>query len=161
MAWKLIVNQCSNHASRRGILPKILTIVIFFVPIVFGPEMIHARDVIKPNIVIIGTGGTIAGAGSSAANISAYESAKVAVDKIIAAVPEMGQVANVRGEQIFQIGSESFNDERLLKLARRVSELVKQPDVDAVMIPHGTDTIEETSYFLNLTLKTEKPVVIV
>ena len=159
MAWKLIVNQCGNHASRRGILAKLLTIVIVFVPIVFGPEMIHARDVTKPNIVIIGTGGTIAGAGSSAANISAYESAKVAVDKIIAAVPEMGQVANVRGEQIFQIGSESFNDERLLKLAHRVSDLLKQPDVDSVIITHGTDTLEETSYFLNLTLKSDKPVV--
>src|SRR3954451_939419 len=109
MAWKPIVNQCGNHASRRGILAQLLTIAIVFVPIVVGPEMIYARDVTKPNIVIIGTGGTIAGAGSSAANISVYESAKVAVDKIIAAVPEMGQVANVRGEQIFQIGSESFN----------------------------------------------------
>jgi glutamin-(asparagin-)ase len=117
--------------------------------------------VAKPNIVIIGTGGTIAGAGASSVNTGDYDSAKIAVDKIIAAVPEMKQVANVRGEQIFQIGSESFNDERLLKLAKRVSELVKQPDVDAVMITHGTDTIEETSYFLNLTLKTEKPVVIV
>jgi glutamin-(asparagin-)ase len=117
--------------------------------------------VAKPNIVIIGTGGTIAGAGASSVNTGDYDSAKVAVDKIIAAVPEMRQVANVRGEQIFQIGSESFNDERLLKLAKRVSELVKQPDVDAVMITHGTDTIEETSYFLNLMLKTEKPVVIV
>lgn len=115
----------------------------------------------KPNIVIIGTGGTIAGAGASTVNTGDYDSAKVAVDKIIAAVPEMKEVANVRGEQIFQIGSESYNDERMLKLAKRVSELVKQPDVDAVMITHGTDTIEETSYLLNLTLKTDKPVVIV
>lgn len=115
----------------------------------------------KPNIVIIGTGGTIAGAGASSVNTGDYDSAKVAVDKIIAAVPEMKQIANVKGEQIFQIGSESYNDERMLKLAKRVSELVKQPDVDAVMITHGTDTIEETSYLLNLTLKTDKPVVIV
>lgn len=115
----------------------------------------------KPNIVIIGTGGTIAGAGASSVNTGDYDSAKVAVDKIIAAVPEMKQVANVKGEQIFQIGSESYNDERILKLAKRISELVKQPDVDAVMVTHGTDTIEETSYFLNLTLKTDKPVIIV
>ncbi|GLK80202.1 asparaginase [Methylopila turkensis] len=126
-----------------------------------GAPAPQAQAAAKPRIVVIGTGGTIAGAGASSVNTGDYDSAKVAVDKIIAAVPEMSQVADVRGEQIFQIGSESFNDERLLKLAKRVSELVKQPDVDAVMITHGTDTIEETSYFLNLTLKTEKPVVIV
>ncbi|WP_051091227.1 asparaginase [Methylopila sp. M107] len=126
-----------------------------------APKPEAATEAKKPNIVVIGTGGTIAGAGASTVNTGDYDSAKVAVDKIIAAVPEMKQVANVRGEQIFQIGSESYNDERTLKLAKRVSELVKQPDVDAVLITHGTDTIEETSYFLNLTLKTDKPVVIV
>jgi len=114
----------------------------------------QTQAAVKPRIVIIGTGGTIAGAGASSVNTGDYDSAKVAVDKIIAAVPEIKQVADVKGEQIFQIGSESFNDERMLKLA-------KQPDVDAVMITHGTDTIEETAYFLNLTLKTEKPVVVI
>ncbi|MDR3073863.1 MAG: asparaginase domain-containing protein, partial [Deltaproteobacteria bacterium] len=82
----------------------------------------------KPNIVIIGTGGTIAGLGSSSANVSAYQSAVVAVDKLIAAVPEMQNVANVKGEQIFQIGSESYNNERWLKLGKRVAELLQSKD---------------------------------
>jgi len=115
----------------------------------------------KANVVVIGTGGTIAGAGASSVNTAAYQSAVVPVDKIIAAVPEISKIANVRGEQIFQIGSESFNDERLLKLGKRVSELLKQNDVDGIVITHGTDTIEETAYFLNLTLKSTKPVVVV
>lgn len=114
----------------------------------------------KPNIVIVATGGTIAGAGASSANVNAYQSAVVGVDKLIAAVPELRNVANVRGEQLLQIGSESFNNERWLKLARRVSELLNSKDVDGVVITHGTDTLEETAYLLDLTLKSTKPVVV-
>ncbi|MEH3087894.1 MAG: asparaginase [Xylophilus ampelinus] len=114
----------------------------------------------KPNIVIVATGGTIAGAGASSANVNAYQSAVVGVDKLLAAVPELRNIANVRGEQLLQIGSESFNNEHWFKLASRVSELLKSNDVDGVVITHGTDTMEETAYLLNLTLKSTKPVVL-
>jgi glutamin-(asparagin-)ase len=61
----------------------------------------------KPNIVVIATGGTIAGAGASAAASATYQSAKVPVEKLIAGVPELSDVANVRGEQAFQIASKA------------------------------------------------------
>jgi glutamin-(asparagin-)ase len=115
----------------------------------------------KPNVVILATGGTIAGAGAAATNSATYQAAKVPVDKLIAGVPELANVATVRGEQVFQIASESFTNARLVQLGKRVSALVKQPDVQGIVVTHGTDTLEETAYFLNLVVHTEKPIVVV
>jgi glutamin-(asparagin-)ase len=115
----------------------------------------------KPKVVILATGGTIAGAGASTVNSATYQAAKVPVDKLIAGVPELTEIAEVRGEQVFQIASESFTNEKLVQLAKRVSALSKQNDVDGIVITHGTDTIEETAYFLNLVVNSAKPIVVV
>src|SRR4051812_11758474 len=120
----------------------------------------HAQTAL-PNIVILATGGTIAGAGASAANSATYSAAKVPVDKLIAGLPEISKVANVRGEQVFQVASESLTNDNLLTLAKRVSALSKQADVDGIVITHGTDTLEETAYFLSLTVHTAKPIIVV
>ena len=113
------------------------------------------------NVVVLATGGTIAGAGATAMNSASYSAAKVPVDKLLAGLPELAKVANVRGEQVFQIASESFTNDNLLVLARRVSALAKQGDVDGIVITHGTDTLAETAYFLSLTVHTDKPIVVV
>ncbi|MDO8373950.1 MAG: asparaginase [Polaromonas sp.] len=115
----------------------------------------------KPNVVILATGGTIAGAGASALNSATYAAAKVPVDKLLAGLPELANVANVRGEQVAQMASESFDNETLMKLGKRVSALVKQADVDGIVVTHGTDTLEETAYFLSLVIRTSKPIVVV
>jgi len=119
----------------------------------------HAQAL--PNVVILATGGTIAGAGASAINSATYAAAKVGVEKLIAGLPELAKVANVKGEQVFQVASESLTDDNLLTLAKRVSALAKQSDVDGIVITHGTDTLEETAFFLTLTVHTAKPIVVV
>ena len=112
-----------------------------------------------PNVVVLATGGTIAGAAASDVQ-AGYTSGQLGVEQLLAAVPQAKKLATMRGEQIANIGSQDMNDEVWLKLARRVNELVVMPDVDGIVITHGTDTIEETGYFLNLVVKSKKPVVL-
>lgn len=114
-----------------------------------------------PHVVVLATGGTIAGAGASAASSATYQAAKVPVEQLLIGLPELGKVARVTGEQVFQIASESFTNQQLLTLARRVQQLVRQPDVQGIVITHGTDTLEETGFFLNLVVQTDKPIVLV
>ena len=112
-----------------------------------------------PNIVVLATGGTIAGAASSDVQ-AGYTSGQVGVEQLLAAVPQAKKIANLRGEQIANIGSQDMNDSVWIKLATRINALLAQPDVAGVVITHGTDTIEETAYFLNLVVKSRKPVVL-
>ena len=113
----------------------------------------------KPRIVIVATGGTIAGAAEST-TAAGYRSGAVAVDILIAAVPQMKKFADVRGVQVSSVGSQDMNDELWVMLATEVNRLLAAADVDGVAITHGTDTMEETAYFLNLVVKSDKPVVL-
>jgi len=113
-----------------------------------------------PAITILATGGTIAGSGESAVG-SAYQSGAVTVDILLEAVPDVNKIARITGEQIAQIGSQEMNNAVWLKLSGRINALLASDACDGVVITHGTDTIEETAYFLNLTVHSEKPVVLV
>jgi len=113
----------------------------------------------KPKVVIVATGGTIAGSATSQTS-AGYQSGAVGVDILINAVPQMKELADVSGEQIASIGSQDMNDEVWLKLGKRVNEILAQRDVSGVVITHGTDTMEETSYFLDLVVHSDKPVVL-
>src|SRR5262245_57483933 len=111
-------------------------------------------------VKVLATGGTIAGAQASATDYG-YKSGAYDVKTLISAVPNLDKLAAISGEQVANIGSQDMNDEVWLKLAKRLDEVLKSPDTDAVLITHGTDTLEETSYFLSLVMKSEKPVVMV
>lgn len=113
-----------------------------------------------PKIKVLATGGTIAGAQATQAD-AGYKSGTFSVDDLIKAVPQLKNIAELSGEQVANIGSQTMNHEVWLKLAARVNEVLSHDDVDGVVITHGTDTMEETAYFLSLVVKSDKPVVLV
>ncbi len=114
----------------------------------------------RAKIRIIATGGTIAGSGVSAV-ASGYTAGQLGVQTLIDAVPQIQELAEVSGEQLVNIGSQDMTDQVWLQLARRINELLCEEGYDGVLVTHGTDTMEETAYFLSLTVKSEKPVVLV
>jgi L-asparaginase len=113
-----------------------------------------------PRVRVLATGGTIAGAQASATDYG-YKSVAYDVNSLLSAVPNLDKLATITGEQVANIGSQDMNDEIWLKLARRVNEVLAGSDTDGVLITHGTDTLEETSYFLSLVTRSDKPVVMV
>lgn len=122
--------------------------------------LVSVNIVAKPKIRIIATGGTIAGVSESATS-TAYTAGQVGVKTLIDAVPQMLYIADVTGEQLVNIGSQDMNDQVWLKLSKRINQLLNEEGYDGVVVTHGTDTMEETAYFLNLTVKSDKPVILV
>ncbi|MGI6231386.1 MAG: type II asparaginase [Prevotella sp.] len=116
--------------------------------------------VAKPKIRIIATGGTIAGVSTSATS-SAYNAGQVGIQTLIDAVPQVKDLADISGEQLVNIGSQDMNDAVWLKLAVRINQLLNNEGYDGVLVTHGTDTMEETAYFLSLTVHSDKPVILV
>lgn len=114
-----------------------------------------------PNVSILATGGTIAGTAQSSTQMTGYKAGDLAIQTLIDAVPSVNDYAKVSGEQIVKISSNNLTDDVLLKLAKRCNELLKDKNVQGIVITHGTDTLEETAYFLNLTVNSDKPVVLV
>lgn len=114
----------------------------------------------QKNIYILATGGTIAGEQSDL-NKPGYKAGSFKVTDLIDAVPQLKTIANLKGEQICDIGSQDMNDSIWLILGNRINQILLQPEVDGIVVTHGTDTYEETAYFLNLIVKSDKPVVMV
>jgi L-asparaginase len=113
-----------------------------------------------PRIAVLATGGTIAGQAGDASKTAGYKAGVVGVDKLLDAVPALASVADIHAEQVASIDSKDMSLALWSTLATRINALLKQDDIDGVVVTHGTDTLEETAYFLHLTVKSTKPVVL-
>jgi len=134
-----------------------MKVILSFLVAVLTTFTVNAQRL--PRIKILATGGTIAGQGASA-NRSAYTAGELPIGDLIAAVPGIEKVAEITGEQIANVGSQDMSVDIWVKLNRRINEIFKNNEADGIVITHGTDTQEETAYFLCLTVRYDKPVVV-
>ncbi|KAK8020022.1 L-asparaginase 1 [Apiospora arundinis] len=123
-----------------------------------GPGQFNASH---PNITIFATGGTIAGSAGSSDQTTGYQAGALGVDILINAVPQLWNVSNPTGVQFANVGSSEITPALLLNLTRMVQQELDKPECQGIVVTHGTDTLEETAFFLDLTLRTDKPVVVV
>ena len=112
-----------------------------------------------PRVIVLSTGGTIAGQQPNP-DKAGYLAGKIPIEDLLKNIPSITQKANVQGEQIAAIGSYDMTVDIWIQLARRINEIFAKNQADGIVITHGTDTQEETAYFLNLTIQSDKPVVL-
>jgi len=127
-----------------------------------GAAAEQAGSQAKPVVWVLSTGGTIAGAGSSSTDLSNYKPGTILGAQLVKSVPQIAQVAEVKVDQIVNVNSSDITLDDWLTLAKRIQKIIAdEPNVAGFVITHGTNTLEETAYFLNLTIKSDKPVVLV
>jgi L-asparaginase len=123
-----------------------------------------AQDSTKnlPLVWVLATGGTIAGQGGSPTSTSVYKAGAILGEELVRAVPEIRQHADVKVEQVSNINSGDITIEHWLTLTKRIDAILRDdPAVAGIVVTHGTNTLEETAYFLNLTVRHDRPVVVV
>ena len=137
-----------------------LALAVSFLPTitVLGQDRAAIEPGTLPRVVVLATGGTIASRFDAEAGI---DPARFTGEQLVDAVPGLADVASVGVEQIANVGSRDMTPEIWRTLGKRVNELLSSPEVTGVVVTHGTDTLEETAFFLDLTATSDKPVVVV
>jgi L-asparaginase len=149
----------SFRAQRPAIVAALLAVVAAGAAPCFA-QSVPSKEL--PLVWILSTGGTIAGKGASATDLSNYKSGSLLGEELVSAVPQIKEVAKVKVEQIVNVSSSDITLDNWLTIAHRINKIfADDPSVAGIVVTHGTNTLEETAYFLNLTVKYERPVVLV
>ena len=132
---------------------------VFAAAFLFTSSAFGAAD--KPLVWVFSTGGTIAGTGSSPTDVSNYKAGNLTGADLVKSLPQLADVAEIKVEQVVNVASNNLAIADWLTLSRRINETLADPKVAGIVVTHGTNTLEETAYFLNLTVKSDRPVVVV
>ncbi len=133
--------------------------MLFFIPAMAEEAGGETGPENKPKVVVLATGGTIAGVGEEG-KTAGYQPGTLSVGELLSEVPELADAARIEAIQVCNLNSDDMTAEVWFSLVNTINELAEDPDVKGFVITHGTDTMEETAYFLNLTVKTDKPIVL-
>jgi L-asparaginase len=153
------VNPVTRSTHIRIALSLVATLTLQGASLVLA-QTAASREL--PLVWVLSTGGTISGQGATSTSLAEYKSGALLGEQLVAGVPEIRQVASVKVEQIANVSSTDITIANWLTIAKRINTIFKDdPKVAGVVVTHGTNTLEETAYFLNLTVKSDRPVVLV
>lgn len=140
---------------------KFSRILVTFIALKSALLWASSLQAVVPTVIVLGTGGTIQSKGDTRMTRYDYRAGRFDISEIIAMVPQVKDLANIEAEQFTNIGSPSMTPEVWKNLALRINQLATRSDVSGFVLTHGTNTLEETAFFLHLTVQTDKPVVVV
>lgn len=137
----------------------VLALVLVASPAAAQPQPVPAPEL--PVVRVIATGGTIAGVQDAPGTLGGYRAGTRSVGEIVQSVPELTRFAQIETEQFLNVASPEILPSHWVALSKRINELLRRDDLEGIVVTHGTDRLEETAFFLYLTVKSDKPVVVV
>lgn len=140
-------------------MKRLLAFQAFFIASLYLAFHVEAKDL--PTVALFTTGGTIQSKGAHRQKLMEYSDGRVTPTELLADLPELMDIAQIEVHEISNVGSGSIGTDHHLRLAKQITEVLARDDVSGAVVTHGTTTLEETAYFLQLTVKSDKPVVVV
>jgi L-asparaginase len=151
--------RCSAIVDAKFSIARMCVMFVGIALLLSVPHSLTAQAL--PKVRIFATGGTISGYAPSRDMQYGYKAGSIPPKQLLADLPEANKIANLSSVEIAETGSGGINEKILLNLAKQINAWLALPDTAGAVVTHGTATMEETTYFLNLVIHSKKPVVVV